>query len=938
MRRFAISHVFGALAIVRRSFSLAIVTCFLAILWANAAQAVFDYNTVGGSYTQNFDSLPSTPTNTNIQTATFTHGWQDDTSTVAGDHVSIPDWYLYHDASQAEGGTNGHQRLRFSTGNNNTGSFYSFGVAGTNPVTDRALGNITSSTIGTSYYGVRLRNTTGVALSTFTLQYAGEQWRDADTTAQTVTFSYAVTDSTPTDVGIFNATSNAGGIPSANITSVASLNFTSLKNTSTAGVAIDGNAAANRSVISATLLGLSWAPGQDIWLRWTDIDHTNSDHGMAIDDLSFSANVMPTSSWTGTTDSDWNKSSNWSAGVPGSGAIATFDGAGDSNTTIGLGGTRPVGIVQFNAGAAAYTLGTSSEQFDIDNGGAIKMASGVTNSQAINAKINALGGVTIANSSTTNGLTIGSTVTSSNNSVAVDGAGAVTFNAPIVTSNSSVSANGSGTITFNGAISGTGSTLTSNSTGTLVISAQNTYTGATAINATVQNVVRLGVSSVGAPGSITSGPFGTGAVSVSGSTSPILQPINSDITVANDLSLGAGFFAATAPAAVDPTVRSLTFTGNITPAGNRTITNNIVAGGTLTLGSSGSPSTLALAGNTLGFQTQPSSGVGGGKIVINDLITGSAAVTATQLTVQNGVSVELKNANTYTGLTTLQIGSGGVGNPTLLVNNTTGSGTGTGQVNVKIGFLGGTGTIAPTAPVTAAIPGQVTIGNAASGSAGVLAPGSGGIGTLTFDSSASANGPILDFVANGSMLAELNNSHQSDKVSVIGAAAGDVLFNSTVVNFTDLTSGNTLASGNYTLFTTDLVGAYSGLTFDGTDPTKIISGLTIGTGLGTYADTSLHSANGGKDIVLTIAGATLAGDYNADGKVDAADYVIWRKGGSPNPNSPTDYNAWRANFGAGAPGSGSGALANGSSVPEPASVLLVLLGLAALTGSRRVSR
>jgi fibronectin-binding autotransporter adhesin len=35
------------------------------------------------------------------------------------------------------------------------------------------------------------------------------------------------------------------------------------------------------------------------------------------------------------------------------------------------------------------------------------------------------------------------------------------------------------------------------------------------------------------------------------------------------------------------------------------------------------------------------------------------------------------------------------------------------------------------------------------------------------------------------------------------------------------------------------------------------------------------------------------GDYNNDNKVDAADYVTWRKGGG----SQTDYNTWRANFG-----------------------------------------
>ncbi len=72
---------------------------------------------------------------------------------------------------------------------------------------------------------------------------------------------------------------------------------------------------------------------------------------------------------------------------------------------------------------------------------------------------------------------------------------------------------------------------------------------------------------------------------------------------------------------------------------------------------------------------------------------------------------------------------------------------------------------------------------------------------------------------------------------------------------------------------------------------------------------------------------TLPGDYNANGRVDAADYVAWRRAlGTlttlPNDNTPgwvvpTDYNVWRANFGrtAGA------ALAAGTAatVPEPTS-------------------
>ena len=66
------------------------------------------------------------------------------------------------------------------------------------------------------------------------------------------------------------------------------------------------------------------------------------------------------------------------------------------------------------------------------------------------------------------------------------------------------------------------------------------------------------------------------------------------------------------------------------------------------------------------------------------------------------------------------------------------------------------------------------------------------------------------------------------------------------------------------------------------------------------------------------------GDYDLNGTVDAADYVVWRK----NPEGfPTDaYATWRANFGQ-PPGSGAGAIAS-ADVPEPATLVLLLFAAA----------
>jgi hypothetical protein len=94
------------------------------------------------------------------------------------------------------------------------------------------------------------------------------------------------------------------------------------------------------------------------------------------------------------------------------------------------------------------------------------------------------------------------------------------------------------------------------------------------------------------------------------------------------------------------------------------------------------------------------------------------------------------------------------------------------------------------------------------------------------------------------------------------------------------------------------------------------------------------AALGAADADGIVAPAT-SGDFNNDGKVDAADYVIWRNNGG----SPAEYSAWRAQFGTGSGTGASGAtgFASASAVPEPASLLLITLAVACGVSVRRRS-
>lgn len=91
----------------------------------------------------------------------------------------------------------------------------------------------------------------------------------------------------------------------------------------------------------------------------------------------------------------------------------------------------------------------------------------------------------------------------------------------------------------------------------------------------------------------------------------------------------------------------------------------------------------------------------------------------------------------------------------------------------------------------------------------------------------------------------------------------------------------------------------------------------------------------------------LAGDYNRDGTVDAADYPVWRDslgekvgqgagadGDGGGRIGLPDYDVWKANFGSGSSNE-SGGGGSSMSAPEPASISILAMALAALVGKRR---
>ncbi|QDU88914.1 hypothetical protein Pla175_22980 [Pirellulimonas nuda] len=112
-------------------------------------------------------------------------------------------------------------------------------------------------------------------------------------------------------------------------------------------------------------------------------------------------------------------------------------------------------------------------------------------------------------------------------------------------------------------------------------------------------------------------------------------------------------------------------------------------------------------------------------------------------------------------------------------------------------------------------------------------------------------------------------------------------------------------------------------------------------------------ASSGHHLFLDNVGVTgvslgLAGDYNRDGVVDAADYTVWRDHlGAPAGTLPNDpysgaigadqYNTWRDHFGQ---STSSAATVQNAAVPEPDSLAMVVLlaGASIISARRSVAR
>ena len=174
-------------------------------------------------------------------------------------------------------------KLGASVGDQSTGGQISEGGAYTgtpiaSSVTNRALGLLATSTTGPTAFGVKFVNQTGKTLSSISLSYLGELWRQ-QARSQTLAFGYTV-DATATNLLSTNVTA---WVPSLNVSFP----------TNAGGLEIlDGTQSSNQVSVVVTNLPIApWPPGAALWLVWRAADSQGSAQGLAVDNLRFSASV-----------------------------------------------------------------------------------------------------------------------------------------------------------------------------------------------------------------------------------------------------------------------------------------------------------------------------------------------------------------------------------------------------------------------------------------------------------------------------------------------------------------------------------------------------------------------------------------------------------------------------------------------------------------------
>lgn len=236
--------------------ALAMVAC------AGSASAGVLYT--GGLYTENFDGLPSTSPSPSPFSSTIGQQFSLNAHGVA-------EWQV---AKIAGTGTTAMPFIA-TDGSSATGGIHSLGAAGSG---ERALGLLASGT-NIAAIGVEIINGLSFTVTDVSFTFNREVWRSSTSTQNIMLFAWGV---------------SGGSITSSNFLSDASMTPDPQGDlVGLAPVATNGPIPVNSLGVTVNLTGLSLAPGQSLFLRWSDFNDIGNDAAIGIDDFNFAMTPTP---------------------------------------------------------------------------------------------------------------------------------------------------------------------------------------------------------------------------------------------------------------------------------------------------------------------------------------------------------------------------------------------------------------------------------------------------------------------------------------------------------------------------------------------------------------------------------------------------------------------------------------------------------------------
>ena len=648
---------------------------------------------------------------------------------------------------------------------------------------------------------------------------------------------------------------------------------TGMQTVQTPGTGLSGNASLASFVFYSTPSGTSNRLGANgvqvdelrVGSTWSDIIGLQSLY-WDIDGFTAGAGgANPSGTWDSST-TNWSGSSAGSvatqAWIDNFGAVFSAGSNATGAYTITVSGTQSAASVTFEDGTPTLTGGTlnlSGGLVSANTGVTATIASDITGSAGLNKTGN---GVVVLSGTNTYGssTTVSAGTLQFGKTFAMPASGDVTVNAG---STLAVSAGGTDEWT-NSTDDSVGGTIAS------VIKGRGGQGTADQIAWTDGSILGIDTSNAGGTMTYTgvigdfrtdSGTTNNVGVATLGTGTLALSNAN---TYSGGTFLGGGVLEVSSDGNLGDAAGSITFRGTSTLR----FTSSISTSRNVTVSAVGTVDTPVSTDSTLsgvisGTSTLIKSGSGTLRITAANTLTGSMRSSAGTLMLMNdhalqNAALDMNGADTGSvifdnSLTSITLG-GLTGSRNFSANSAASLTVGNNNKTAGpySGVLGGTGSLTKIGTGTQTISGN----NTYSGGTNINA------GTLQFGQTIAM--PASGNVTVGSTLA----------VNVGGAGEW--------ANSTDDTVGGTIASiikGRGGRGTANQVSWSPGSSL-GIDTTNAGGTLTYSGTIGGFRS------------------VTVSGDYNHDSKVDAADYVVWRK----SDGSQSGYDTWRANFGATATG------------------------------------